>query len=204
MHLKSLIFPGVLLLVMTWVSTASADDKEAQAEALVQDLMHVATDILSDQGGSLLDRETQFHDIVREKFDFHFISTLVAGKYWAQMTEAQKSEFQKLFSDFFLKSYAPLLGGYPGDNTVLLFVKRFGLKDVYVQTEIRRKKRRTVRSDWRIRDVAGMSRIIDLAVSGTSVGFSHKAGFQRVIEKRGIEGLLGLLRLRAEQVAAQR
>ncbi len=203
MRLRNGIILGIVLSVITWVSTTSATENRDQARNLVQDLVGEAAEILSGQEGTLAQREKRFHTLLRSKIDFQFLSSLVIGRYWLQMTQEQKQEFRALFSDFFLKSYAPLLGGYPDDMTSLTGTKKFGLRDFIVGTEIKRPKRRKVSTNWRIRYTEGVFRIIDIEISGTSVGFSHKSGFTALIRKKGVDGLLDLLRIRAEKVPTQ-
>ncbi|WP_415237683.1 MlaC/ttg2D family ABC transporter substrate-binding protein [Sneathiella sp.] len=194
------IFIVILLMVSLQSFPARANDRTTEAERMVSTLIKTATKILNDPNGTLTEREKAFHAVLRDNIDFPFISVLVAGKFWKKMAREQQLEFQELLTSFYLWSYAPLLGGYPGDNTDLVAAKQIGSSDVIVTTRLKRKQRKDANAKWRLREIAGDLKIIDVVISGSSVGFSHRFGFTQRMEKKGIEGLLTLLRVKAEQV----
>ncbi|MGL1446739.1 ABC transporter substrate-binding protein, partial [Vibrio parahaemolyticus] len=47
-----------------------------------------------------------------QSFDIDAISQFVLGRYWRTATEAQRAEYQKLFQQFIVSSYAAKLGQY--------------------------------------------------------------------------------------------
>jgi len=202
-NLKITTFFRLIVVLLVLSGPAQASDKEKQAEKLIHDLILAAQSHLSGEKTPILERETAFHNVAREKIHFPVLASLVTGKYWIEMSNEQRQEFLHLFSDFFLKSYAPLLGGYPDHQVDLIRSRQYGIADVVVQTILIRPAQRPAKSEWRVREVEGTLRIVDISISGSSVGFSHRVGFHNHLQKKGIEGLLSLLRLRAEQVPTQ-
>ncbi len=180
-----------------------ADDRTETAIKMIEEISSIASSLLSSQEKSLNERESDFHSVLKKNIDFRFIAPLIMGTYWSQMNEEQKLDFTNLFADFFLKSYASQFGGYPGEKIRVKAVHKNGPKDVFVRLELKRPNQRIAISEWRIREFAGIPRIIDVSVAGASVVISHRKGFHQHLDKKGVEGLLTLLRIRADRVTAQ-
>jgi len=196
-----IVFLGFLLWPFSLQAETNAEIM--QARELIQSLVEKAPAILSPSKKSLENREYILQKELGRHIDFPLMASVVMGSYWKTMTSDQKSEYFDLFSDFFLKAYTPLLGGYPGDTLDLRFSRKSGRRDVFVRTQLKRQSRKTVVSDWRMRKIGDKFRIIDLNISGVSVVISHRESFHKHLEKKGVDGLLKLLRIRAERLPAQ-
>lgn len=200
---KPKYFAAAIFVLILGTGAVIAGVSNETAKRFISDITENASFILMPDEQMLEEREKEFHSFLKQNFDFSFISALVMGNYWNQMSDEQRSEFIGLFSDFFLKSYASQFGGYPGEKSVIRQVQRNSTTDAFVKLSLYRPKRKPANSEWRIREFAGIPRIIDLKVSGVSVVISHKKGFHRHMERKGVEGLLTLLRIRAERLSAQ-
>lgn len=200
-RILSILFIGL----MVWAGNANAqtDERIIQASKLIQSLADKAPVLLKPSKKSLELRERAIQAELKQHVDFTLMASVIMGAYWREMAAQQKDEFLDLFSDFFLKSYTPLLGGYPGDILKLRFTRKNGSKDVFVRTQLQRQNRKTVISDWRMRQSGTQHKIIDLNISGISVIISHRESFHRHLGKSGVDGLLKLLRIRAERLTAQ-
>lgn len=185
------------------IDLSFADDRTDTAIKMIDDISTTASSLLSSQEKSLDERESDFHSALKKKIDFPFMAPLVMGTYWSHMSEEQKLDFTSLFSNFFLKSYASQFGGYPGEKIRIKAVHKNGPKDVFIRLELKRPNQRIAISEWRIREFAGIPKIIDVTVAGASVVISHRKGFHQHLNSKGVEGLLTLLRIRADRVTAQ-
>src|SRR5262245_15984221 len=108
----------VLFTVMMAVGqTASAtEDGRSAACALVQDLGNEAIGQLSDPAISPSQREARFRRLLNAHFDMAAISRFVLGRYYRSANEAQRAEFQRLFVDFVVRSYAARFGENRGER----------------------------------------------------------------------------------------
>lgn len=192
-----------LFLYLGSLNHSLADERTETAVSMIEEISTTASSVLSSRQETLDERERNFHSILKKKIDFPFMSPLVMGAYWFRMNEEQKLEFTALFSDFFLNSYASQFGGYPGEKVRVKTVHKNGPKDVFVRLQLKRPGQRVSISEWRIREFAGIPKIIDVAIAGTSVVISHRKGFHEHLNKKGVEGLLTLLRIRADRISAQ-
>ncbi|MCK5621268.1 MAG: ABC transporter substrate-binding protein, partial [Alphaproteobacteria bacterium] len=84
------------------------------------------------------ERELAFRDIVRNGFALKAIGKFVVGRYWRKMTADQQSEYQELFSEWLLKTYANRLGGYRGQTLEIVKSVETGSRynDVIVSTRV--------------------------------------------------------------------
>lgn len=185
------------------MSVGHAEDRSHRAERLVSTLKLDAHKILSEPDKSLDERETHLAEAIRNRFHIAFIGEFVVGPTWDNLSDAQQSEFLELFGDFFLRAYSGQLGGYAEDELVIVSAAKKGSKDSFVVTTLSRPKRQTSTVRWRIREFDEKPLVIDILIDGTSVALDHRAGFHRVLENDGIDGLITLLKIRAERLSAQ-
>jgi phospholipid transport system substrate-binding protein len=199
------LVPGILAasLFPFFPNSGEAGERAERAQALVVELSGDAKAVLSQSNAPLAEREDQLAETIRDGFQIKFIGKFVVGPDWEKMTDAQRNDFIELFEDFYLKAYSSHLGGYPQDELIIVSAFEKGSKDSFVVTKLKRPKRKTVSVRWRVRENEQTPQIIDIVIDGTSVALTHRKGFDRVLQADGIEGLISLLRIRAERLSAQ-
>ncbi len=165
-----------------------------EAEAFVRDLASNAVAMVGRDNQTESEREAEFRQIVRRGFALDLIGRFVVGRYWREMTEAQQREYQDLFAEWLLKSYAGRLGGYRGQSLEIVKSVDAGTRDVFVRTHVIRPDGPPIAADWRVRDFDGDYKIIDVVVEGVSMATTQKSEFESVIRRVGVEGLLETLR----------
>ncbi|MCR9213548.1 MAG: ABC transporter substrate-binding protein [Proteobacteria bacterium] len=180
-----------------------AEERSDRARALISDLAGNAKTILSLPEKTLDEREQHLIESIGNEFHIPFISQFVVGPGWDNLSDQQRADFLELFEDFFLRAYSSQLGGYPDEELVIVSAAKKGSKDSFVMTKLRRPERQTVSIRWRVREFQDKPQIIDLWIDGTSVALTHREGFHRVLSNDGIDGLINLLKIRAERLSAQ-
>ncbi len=197
-------FGLVLTVVCQMLAVSSfAEDRSDRARALISDLAGNAKSILSLPEKTLDEREQHLIEAIGSEFHIPFISQFVVGPGWESLSDQQRADFLELFEDFFLRAYSSQLGGYADEKLVIVSAIKKGSKDSFVQTKLHRPERQTVKIRWRIREFQNKPQIIDLWIDGTSVALTHREGFHRVLSNDGIDGLINLLKIRAERLSAQ-
>lgn len=181
------------------VSPAGAATAGEEAETFLHDLAISGIGMLEKGDYTDAERENEFRSIVRKGFALEAIGKFVVGRYWRKMTPEQQREYQELFSEWLLKTYANRLGGYRGQT--LKIVKNSETdsryKDVIVTTQVLRGEGQPpINADWRVRKFSGDYKIIDVAVEGASMVGTQRKEFESVIRKVGVTGLIDNLRKR--------
>lgn len=143
-------------------------------------------------------KTARMEDVLRRGFDFNTIGRFVLGRYWNSATPEQRQEFLKVFTDFVSKSYARRLAE---EATVTGFnitnIRDLGEGDFLVQTAITRPSAEPLQYEWRVRETANSTKIVDVVVEGVSLLVTHRADFTSVASQSGMDGLIRSLREKA-------
>lgn len=171
------------------------------AARFIDALGQKAIAVLRQNQGSLEQREAALRAILANDFDLTFIGRFVLGRHWRRASTEQRAEYQAVFAEWLLQTYARRLGGYSNETFQVTGARAAGKKDVLVQTKISRPSGPPIVADWRVRHRGGQFLIIDIMVEGISMAVTQRSDFGAVINRRGIAGLLQILRARTEKYA---
>ena len=207
-----LLMPFVTLLLFVGfasvsapVSVLAADTHTSpeQASKFVQDLGSRAVAMLANYNEAEAERhQEEFKKIVREGFDLDLIGRFVLGNSWRTATPEQQQEYQQLFSTWVLNSYARRLGAYKGESFSIVNAQAFADSDALVETEIKRPDGEPLKAAWRVREINGQLKIIDVVVEGVSMALTQRQEFASVIQRSGLDGLISDLRTRVNNLHA--
>jgi len=191
-------------------SFGSASDIQAQtssqeAAKFVQTLGSEAVLLQSAaRSGGPEDRVTLLRGLVRRGFNLELTSQFVLGKYWNRASAQQRAEFQELFTEYLLNSYARHIGSYHAETLNIVASHPVGARDVLVETSVTSDDGAT-NPIWRVRAQDGTYKVIDVSIDGVSLALTQRREFAAVINRQGLDGLLDILRqkLAAQAKAAQ-
>lgn len=187
------------ILAAMLAPSANAAAPGEEAEAFMNNLAVTGIALLEKGDYTKSERELKFREIVSKGFALKAIGKFVAGRYWRKMDTVQRDEYQELFSEWLLKTYANRLGGYRGQTVEI--VKSIETasrhKDVIVTTRINLANGQPpINIDWRVRKFGDEYKIIDLAFEGASMIGTQRKEFESIMRKVGVTGLIDSLRER--------
>ena len=187
----------VLFTVMMAVGqTASAtEDGRSAAFALIQGLGNEAIGQLRNPAVSPSQREARFRRLLNDHFDMAAISRFILGRYYRSANEAQRVEFQRLFVDFVVRSYAARLGENRGERFSVTgsSVENDGM--VLVHSTIAIPSSEEIHVDWRLRGAESNLAIVDIIVEGVSMAVTQRSAFAAMIQDHGgVGGAIEALR----------
>jgi phospholipid transport system substrate-binding protein len=203
-RLGGLLVAGLLALALPTFGSLAGARAEPSAEAartLVETVGHKVLKVLRDPG--LAERQKFDHlvQLLSGPIDLDLVARLILGRYWRTVTEAQRTEYLKLFRAFALHTLASRLDVYGGQDFEITGAQAVGDRDAVVSTRIVGQGP-PVKVDWRVRELDDQSLVaIDVIVEGVSLIVTQRSEFAAVIERQGMDGLLGELRRRAESRA---
>lgn len=186
---------------LSFPATAESRAQTTDPIVFIQKLADQAINVLSTQNGSLKDREDQFRDLLRDDFAMDKIGRFVAGGYWRKMSDEQRSTYQKLFSEWVLKTYSARLGGYSGEQFKVIKKSAAGKRDVIVHTRIQQNAGNAFNANWRVRKLDDRYKIIDIYVEGVSMAVTQRSEFDAILRRHGVDGLISQLRNRLEKLS---
>jgi phospholipid transport system substrate-binding protein len=198
--IRRFLLPAILVCWVGLEGPAGAAVQPGAASQFIRQLGDQAIATLNVPGGSLESRESRFRRLLSEGFDLSFIGRFVLGRYWRQATPEQRSDYSALFAEYVLKTYSARLGGYTGESMTIVSERPAGTKDVVVSTRIVRPSGPPILADWRVRTTGDRLRIIDIMVEGVSMVVTQRSEFAAVIQRRGLQGLIEVLRARTTKL----
>lgn len=204
MSKRRIIHAIALVLGLSLGHSAIAESKAAAGDPgnFIQQLASQAIQVLSSPNGSLRERENRFRDLLRDDFAMEQISQFVVGPYWRRMDAGQRETYQKLFSEWVLKTYSIRLGGYSGEQFRVIKSIPSGERDVIVHTRISKAGGDGFNANWRVRQEGDRYKIIDIYVEGVSMAITQRSEFESVLKRHGVDGLIGMLRDKVSKLSS--
>jgi phospholipid transport system substrate-binding protein len=200
---RNVVLAGVGAAVFRTPSAQAATDPQGAAD-FVRRLAEQALGLLRNNAVSLEQREAAFRTLLREGFDLDFIGRFTLGRHANRLTPDQQADFRDAFGEFVLKTYARRLSAYSGEVFTVTGAQPAGEQDVVVSSRIDRPGGAPpLSADWRVRQISGQFRVIDVAVQGVSMALTQRQEFASVVNSSGINGLIAQLRARANKAPAQ-
>lgn len=179
-------------------------DLKAGAKIHIKNLIHeTLTTVAAPELNKSVRREN-FKLILHKYFAFEGLAKWVLGRYWRKTTEAERAEYLSIFEKYMVLSYADRLGNYGGEEMLIDKTEIKGEKDALVHTKLERLNgEQPVKIVWRVRCKSEVCKIVDVMVSGLSMGLTQQKEFTSVIRKNGgkISGLLTEIRNRVTKLS---
>lgn len=194
-----------LALVVLAPAALRADDRAAVmtgARIFVEDLGQRTTAVLAVEPRDGRARHEALKALVREGFDLALMGRFVLGSFWRTASAQQREEFQDLFAERLLSGYARRLETCRTESLAIIGSRPVGKRDVLVETRVESGDGPLVMG-WRVRPGADGHRIVDVSVNGISLALTERQEFSSAAKSLGVEGLLAVLRIQAQQPAEQ-
>ena len=196
-------FAAAALAAAVLISAMGAQPASAEDDpglTFIQGLGDEAISVLKDKANSSFEeREAAFREVMVRGFDIPIVARFVLGRHWRTATKEQRREYRAIFVDFIVRVYASRFDSYGGE----LFTARTVIDDESGDKIVRAQIVRPaggdpIDVDFRVRLRDEGYKVIDVSVEGISMLHTHRVEFASVINRKGLDGLLGDLRARAE------
>lgn len=191
------------LLGMAPAANAQAKTSPQQSETFIQDIGSRAVALLAKYDDKDPRHQEEFKALVRQGFDLDLIGRFALGGAWRSASPEQQKEYQQLFATWVLDSYARRLGAYKGETFGILGSQSIADTDALVDTEIKRPDGAPLKAGWRVREIGGQLKIIDVMVEGVSMALTQRQEFASVVQRQGLDGLIQELRTRVDNLKKQ-
>ena len=178
------------------VVTVAADAKLEGAKATITAMTLKGVSFLGDTSLNDEQRAAEFRKLLNDNFDMAAIGRFALGRNWKVATPAQQTEYQKLFKEMIVKTYSRRFKEYNGQKVEVKSARADGETDAIVSSVIVPPSGPSVAVDWRVRQVGGGYKVVDILVEGVSMALTQRSDFASVIQRGGgdIEVLLEQLR----------
>lgn len=141
-------------------------------------------------------RRDQVAALLRRAVDIEGVGRFVLGRWWRQATPQEQQEYLRLFEETLVRNLAGRFGEFQGVRFSLGRSQQRTEDDVLVTTVVERPGSAPATLDWRVADVGGQPRIVDLVAEGTSLRLTQRSEYSAVITRGGnrVAALLDAMR----------
>lgn len=187
----------VLLFVVTFSAFAAPAVATQDPKKFVDALAGEAFATLRDETISETQRFNEFRTLLSKGVDLKRVGRFVLGVHWRRANPAQRAEYEDLFGDYVIASYAGRLKEY-SDSTVRVKGSVSSDRGEHLVTTMISQPSAVepIRVDWRVRESGDQLQIIDIIIEGISMAISQRSEFASVIQSNGGDMSTLLARLR--------
>lgn len=150
-------------------------------------------------------RRQQVASILRRAVDVEGVGRFILGRWWRQASPAEQQEYLRLFEETLIRNLSARFGEYQGVRFALGRSQQRTEEDVLVNTIIERPNMAPFSLDWRVGDVNGQPKVVDVIAEGTSLRLTQRSEYSSVIQRNNgqVSALLAAMRNQIQQLAAR-
>ncbi len=156
-------------------------------------------------GGSAPQRRDRVAAILRRAVDVEGVGRFILGRWWRTASGPEQAEYMRLFEETLIRNLSARFGEYQGVRFSLGRSQQRTEDDALVNTVIERPNNPAFSLDWRVGEVSGQPRIVDVIAEGTSLRLTQRSEYSAVITRNGgrVSALLDAMRNQISQLAAR-
>lgn len=202
------LFAATLAIFVLLGLTAPASASDALESGALQSVSALSERAVTELTDPSIDRETRktrLRNVMNTYFHVEGIARWVLGRNWRKANADEQAEYLALYEDLMIETYVDRFANYQGEQLQVGGVDVSNGKDAIVDTMFQRPGgQKPVLVQWRVRDVLGDYKVIDVMIEGVSMGQTQRAEFASAI--KGADGDIGEfltnLRSRVETASA--
>lgn len=156
-------------------------------------------------GVSLALRRERVAAILRRSVDVEGVGRFILGRWWRTATSEQQGEYLRLFEEVLIRNLSARFGEFQGVRFALGRSQARTEEDALVNTVIERPGSPAFALDWRVAEVNGQPKIVDVIAEGTSLRLTTRSEYSSVITRNGntVPPLLAAMRQQIQQLASR-
>lgn len=177
----------------------------ASAAAFIQGAGNELVAAINDPRLDLTRRRDRVAATLRRTIDVEGTGRFILGRYARQASPAELAEYNRLFDDIIVRNLSARFGEYRGVKFSLGRSQQRTEEDVLVNTIVERPNTPAFSLDWRVSEVGGHPRVVDVIAEGTSLRLTTRSEYSAVIQRNGgrVASLLDAMRNQIAQLAAR-
>jgi phospholipid transport system substrate-binding protein len=166
-----------------------------------QDLVNAINDPRLNQ----TQRRDKVGSILRSAIDIEGTGRFILGRYVRQASPAELQDYLKLFDEIIIRNLSARFGEYRGVKFSLGRSQQRTEEDALVSTLIERPNNPSFTLDWRVADINGQPKVVDVIAEGTSLRLTTRSEYAAVIQRNSgrVASLLDAMRGQIAQLAAR-
>lgn len=184
-------------------ATTAADGPLGAIEATVDSVLGTMRDKSLSQPEKKDERRDQISAAIRKRFDFEEMSKRSLAKHWKEITDDERAEFVKIFSDLLEASYISKIEAYTNEEVTynketIKGDGKYGLVKTMIIT-----KSVEIPIDYKLISRNGEWWVYDVIIEGVSFISTYRSQYNRIIIRESFASLLESMKTKLEEVKAQ-
>jgi phospholipid transport system substrate-binding protein len=177
----------------------------ARATAFVDKAGQDLVNAINDPRLNLAQRRDRVASILRTAIDIEGTGRFILGRYVRQASPAELQDYVKLFDEVIIRNLSARFGEYRGVKFSLGRSQQRTEEDALVSTLVERPNTPAFTLDWRVAEVNGRPKVVDVIAEGTSLRLTTRSEYAAVIQRNGgrVAALLDAMRGQIAQLAAR-
>ena len=201
---RSLLIAAAGLALMGRAAHAQQIDP-ARATAFIHQTGEELVAAINAVGSPVAQRRERVAAVLRRAVDVEGVGRFILGRFWRTASAEQQAEYLKLFEEILIRNLSARFGEYQGVRFSLGRSQARTEEDVLVNTVVERPGTAAFGLDWRVAEVGGVPRVVDVIAEGTSLRLTTRSEYSSVISRNGgnVGSLLTAMRQQIQQLAAR-
>ncbi|MFN9090174.1 MAG: phospholipid-binding protein MlaC [Alphaproteobacteria bacterium] len=200
---RRLLLAGLVILGAAPARAQQMDINRATAfvDKAGQDLVNAINDPRLNQA----QRRDRVANILRSAIDIEGTGRFILGRYVRQATPAELQDYLKLFDEIIIRNLSARFGEYRGVKFSLGRSQQRTEEDALVSTLVERPNSPAFTLDWRVAEINGQPKVVDVIAEGTSLRLTTRSEYSAVIQRNNgrVASLLDAMRGQITQLAAR-
>jgi phospholipid transport system substrate-binding protein len=197
-------------LLIGLIGLASAPARAQQmditrATAFVNKAGQDLVNAINDQRLNQAQRRDRVAAVLRTAIDIEGTGRFILGRYVRQASPAELQDYLKLFDEIIIRNLSSRFGEYRGVKFSLGRSQQRTEEDALVSTLIERPGTPAFTLDWRVAEINGQPKVVDVIAEGTSLRLTTRSEYAAVIQRNGgrVAALLDAMRGQIAQMVAR-
>jgi len=196
---------GLALTLPGFSRSAVAQVDSARSTNFIQATGNAMVAALNSTTLDLSQRREQVASILRQAVDIEGTGRFILGRWWRVASPAEQQEYLRLFEETLIRNLAGRFGEFQGVRFTVGRSQQRTQDDVLVTTIVERPGAASLNLDWRVAEINGQPRIVDLVAEGTSLRLTQRSEYSSVVQRGGnqVSALLAAMRGQLQQMQAR-
>lgn len=156
-------------------------------------------------GMPVTQRRERVAQILRRAVDVEGVGRFILGRWWRTATPEQQQDYLHLFEQVLIRNLSARFGEFQGVRFSLGRTQARTEEDALVSTIVERPGNPAFGLDWRVAEVSGQPKVVDVIAEGTSLRLTTRSEYSSVVTRNGgsVAALLVAMRQQIQQLEAR-
>jgi phospholipid transport system substrate-binding protein len=148
-------------------------------------------------------RAAKLAPAIPEFYDVGFMAEKSVGRHWKTASDTDRDRLRATFLRFMVANYAGQFDGYSGQHFETLGEEPAPMDTVLVRSRLVNPKKENVQLDYRVHQVDGKWKIIDVYLDGTVSELAlRRSEFSGIVKREDFDALITAIDARIEALAS--